>query len=107
MIAAVEHGEFCLGNVVPSCQDCNDHRGKKEWRTYLLSEFADEAEKRIGRIEEYLAKYPYHITDDPHEYLTDTETVQYLSWLEEWESLWERARSLRDAIDTRRSNEET
>ena len=54
LIPAVEHGESCLGNIVPSCQDCNDHRGKKEWRSYLLSEFTDDANDRIQKIEQYL-----------------------------------------------------
>lgn len=107
LVPAVEHGEFCLGNIVPSCQDCNDHRGKKEWRTYLESEFTDDAPSRIAKIEEYLVQYPYRVTDDPHEYLTDEESAEYSAILAEWNEVWGNARSLRDRINRRRKHEET
>jgi hypothetical protein len=107
LIPAVAHGEYCLGNIVPSCQDCNDHRGKKDWRIYLQSEFTDDAASRIGKIEEYLAQYPYQVTDDPHEYLTEQESSDYSAILSEWNEVWEKARSLRDRINQRRKNKET
>jgi len=105
LIPAVDHGEICIGNIVPSCHDCNDHRGKKEWRNYLLTEFTNDAEARINRIKEYLEQYPYKITDDPHEYLTDEETEQYIKLLEKWNDVWEKSRVLRDHIIKRRKNE--
>lgn len=107
LVPAVEHGEFCLGNIVPSCQDCNDHRGKKDWRRYLESEFTDEAPSRIAKIEEYLVQYPYRVTDDPHEYLTDEESAEYSAILAAWNEVWASARSLRDRINRRRKHEET
>ena len=107
LIPAVEHGENCIGNIVPSCQDCNDHRGKTDWRRYLQSEFTDDAPDRIRAIEQYLARYPYAVSDDPHEFLTDEETNQYQSILRDWNAVWERARGLRDAINERRRQEET
>lgn len=102
LIPAVEHGENCAGNIVPSCQDCNDHRGKKEWRNYLLTTFACDAEVKTNKIEEYLERYPYEIIDDPHEYLTDDESQRYTQLLEEWNEVWEKARVLRDNINDRR-----
>lgn len=107
LIPAVDYGEYCLGNIVPSCQDCNDHRGKKEWRAYLNTEFAGDSEFRISKIEEYLTKYPYKTTDDPHEYLTDNESAEYSKVLENWNVVWESARSLRDRINKRRKGEKT
>jgi len=105
LIPAVEHGESCLGNIVPSCQDCNDHRGKKEWRMYLQSEYTDDAASRINKIEEYLNIYPYNITEDPHEYLSNEETVIYQKTLTDWNVTWEQARTLRDTINARRKSE--
>lgn len=107
LIPAVEHGEFCLGNIVPSCQDCNDHRGKKDWRRYLESEFSDDAPSRIAKIEDYLVQYPYRVTDDPHEYLSDEESAEYSAILSAWNEVWASARSLRDRINRRRKHEET
>jgi len=107
LIPAVEHGENCIGNIVPSCQDCNDHRGKKEWRAYLQSEFTDDATTRINRIDQYLQQHPYELTDDPHEYLTDEETIVYQTILSEWNKVWEQARTLRDEISERRKSEKT
>ena len=104
LIPAVEHGEFCLGNIVPSCQDCNDHRGKKAWLAYLNTEFPGDAEFRINKIEGYLEKYPYKVSDDPHEYLTDEESEEYSNILKNWNEVWESARSLRDRINKRRKS---
>jgi len=105
LIPAVEHGENCIGNIVPSCQDCNDHRGKKEWRSYLESEFTDDSEIRIRKIEQYLEKYPYSLSDDPHEYLDNKESDEYQKILSDWNVVWERARTLRDKIKARRNKE--
>lgn len=107
LIATANHGEFCLGNVVPSCQYCNDHRGKKEWRQYMLSRFGNEAESRIGKIATYLSNYEYSVSDDPHEHLSNEETEEYLALLESWGSLWCRAQALRDRIIKRRRQGET
>lgn len=106
LIATANHGEFCIGNVVPSCQDCNDHRGKKEWKSYILSRFGVESEVRINKITEYLKRYEYKLCNDPHEYLTNQETQEYLAVLEGWSSLWARARMLRDRINMRRMQNE-
>lgn len=105
LIPAVEHGENCIGNIVPSCQDCNDHRGKNEWRAYLLSEYSGDAEDRIKRIDEYLETYPYQLTDDPHEYITNEEAELYINLLEKWDEVWQQARRLRDQIKLRRKKE--
>ena len=107
LIPAVEHGEYCIGNIVPSCQNCNDHRGKKEWRNYLLSEFTKHAEARVSLIEKYLEQYPYETADDHYEYLTNEETEKYLKILEEWNGVWDKARALRDSINERREKEKT
>jgi hypothetical protein len=105
LIPAVEHGENCIGNIVASCQKCNDHRGKKEWRSYLLSEFKDAAPGRIAKIDKYLNLYPYTVSGDPHEYLTEEETGDYSSILGEWDVVWKKACALRDRINKRRKRE--
>jgi len=107
LIPVVHHGETCLGNIVPSCQDCNDQRGKNNWRDYLRSEFGDEAQSRIDKIDEYLSKHPYQVSEDPHEYLTDEESAEYLKILNDWDIIWQRARKLRDKINSRRTREKT
>lgn len=105
LIPAVEHGENCIGNIVPSCQDCNDHRGKQDWRAYLKANFDEDSLSRIAKIEEYLSKYPYQVTDEPLEYLTEQEAKSYSAILSEWNKVWEDARSLRDHIKRRRKSE--
>ena len=105
LIPAVKHGEYCIGNIVPSCQDCNDHRGKKDWRSYLLAEFNNDAEARVKRIEAYLEKHPYQIAEDPYEFVTYEETKLYLKILDDWDNVWEKARQLRDQIHKRREKE--
>src|SRR5437879_1662472 len=51
LVAAKNFGAFCIGNVVPACHDCNDRRGKMDWREYLQRYHPMEALPRISTIE--------------------------------------------------------
>ena len=102
LIPAVEHGENCIGNIVASCQDCNDKRGKKNWRTFIQEQFPSESQSRIAKIEQYLALHPYSIPDSAHQHLTDEETSSYLEILNQWQLVWEKAVELRNAVKKRR-----
>jgi hypothetical protein len=98
LICAKNLGAFCIGNVVPACQDCNDRRGKMDWKEYLLRFHRAYAVTRIARIEAYLRTYPYNSSADPYARLTEGEKAQYVSLLEDWDKLWKRAQMLRDQI---------
>jgi predicted restriction endonuclease len=102
LIAAVRFGSLTLGNTVPSCQDCNDHRGHADWATYLKEQYPKQATKRIKRIREYLALHPYAPLKDAAQILTPQELTEYKSLLATWETLWRRACALRDVIKVRR-----
>ena len=45
-----------LGNLVPSCRDCNSEKGSQDWRAWLESTKAPMS--RIEAMEGYLAAYP-------------------------------------------------
>lgn len=102
LIPSADHGETCMGNIVPSCQDCNDRRGKKDWRQFLETEFTEDSLARIQTIQLYIKQYPYKVPDSPHEFLNSDEASEYLSIIQSWEETWERARRLRDKIVKRR-----
>ena len=103
LIPTTENGEFCIGNIVPTCHDCNDRRGSKNWKEYLISNFSKESNERISKIEEYLKKYNYHPIVHLGD-LTEKEETEYKNIVKEWEILWNRLRNLRDNIKNRRSN---
>src|SRR5437899_3105323 len=69
LVAAKFFGAFCMGNVAPACHDCNDQRGKMDWRDYLERYHPSEARDRIGKIEAYLRSYPYTVAEDPYAHL--------------------------------------
>jgi len=46
-------GEHRLGNLVPSCKDCNSKKGAKDFREFL------DDEGKISKIEEYMARKGY------------------------------------------------
>jgi len=98
-----ENGEMCIGNIVPSCHECNDRRGSKYWIDYINASDYDDKESKISRIKQYLKKYPY---TPPKELstLTDEEANEYREIIKEWEFIWQRLRKLRDEIKDRRKN---
>ena len=107
LVAAKELGVLCLGNAVPACHDCNDRRGKRDWREYLRRYHPQDAKDREAKIDEYLQAYPYSPPIDPHESLTADEKQEYLNLLSEWDTLWKRAQALRDKIKARRAPKRT
>ena len=87
LIPATQFGELVLGNTVPACQSCNDSRGNRNWRAFLLERFPDEAAKRAIRIEAYLNKYPYSPLS-AEDYLSPQELREYNSILADWEAIF-------------------
>jgi hypothetical protein len=104
LIAAAQFGTLTLGNTVPACQDCNDHRGDAPWESYLEKRFPKEAPRRISRIKEYLVLHPYTPVSDPALILTPQELSEYRGLWGAWDALWKRACALRDAIKSRRTS---
>lgn len=103
LIAAAHYGELCMGNAVPSCQDCNDRRGHSPWEQYLKKTFPAEARVRISRINEYLALHPYSAMTNPAHVLREAEHAEYLRLLGAWARFWGEARALRDVVKKRRA----
>lgn len=101
LIPAIEHGDLIIGNAVPACHDCNDLRGKIDWRVFLFDAFPDAAAERAGKIDSYLSEYPYSPPADPLDRLEPNERAEYLSILDDWDRLLARARTLRDEIKRR------
>ena len=102
LIAAAQFGTLSLGNTIPACQDCNDHRGDAPWEIYLRERFPKEAKERIGRIKEHLLLHPYTPVNDPALILDPKELNEYRSLWKAWDEVWRRACALRDAIKLRR-----
>jgi hypothetical protein len=102
LIPASELGDLVLGNAVPACQDCNDARGNRPWRSWLRDQFPVDSVARTQRIEQYLRRYPY-TQATPETRLTAEELAEYNSILQIWSSLWKRARTLRDRVYHRRN----
>jgi hypothetical protein len=101
LIAASDLGDMVFGNAVPACHDCNDKRGKKDWHTWLEAQFQAATALRIERIEQYLHEFPY-IQPTPESRLTADELSEYNLLLQEWDSIWQRARLLKDRVHLRR-----
>jgi len=102
LIPAVKYGELCLGNAVPSCQDCNDKRGDRDWREYLNETNLSNKSKCMRQIDEYRRRYPYRPIKSPAQVLTVEEYSEYKRLLDTWKILWRDARFLRDKINKRR-----
>jgi hypothetical protein len=54
----------------------------------------NDAALRIARIERYLVQYPCKVADNPLEYLTEKEKVEYSGILNNWNEVWKRAHSI-------------
>jgi len=104
LLPAIQNGDLVLGNTVPACHDCNDLRGKTEWRLFLKENFSDKAMERIQSIERYLELNPYQPPMDPVLRLTSEERLEYEAILNDWNSLLEKARLLRCKIKNRKKN---
>jgi len=104
LIPAIEHGELVVGNTVPACHDCNDLRGKIDWRIFLQDAFPHDAAPRIKHIEAYLGAFPYQRPSDPASRLTLAERTEYQRILQDWELLLTRARKLRRCNQTTQTN---
>ncbi|NIY77926.1 HNH endonuclease [Celeribacter sp. HF31] len=53
-------GEFSgyghrIRNLVPSCRTCNERKGKKNWRDFIIHEGRPNLENRIARMEKFLS----------------------------------------------------
>jgi len=101
LIPVTRFGELVVGNTVPACQTCNDSRGEGDWRPFLRERFPADAEAQIARIEEYLARHPYH-PPSPEEALSAGELKDYRALRDEWDSMLERARRLQASVEKRR-----
>ena len=103
LIPASQFGELCIGNTVPACQDCNDKRGDRNWLTFLNTFPINHRRKHIGRIKEYLKKFPYKPINSPSQALSRNEHDEFVRILNTWASLWKDARILRDSIKKRKT----
>jgi len=104
LVAAAQFGELVLGNVVPSCQTCNDSRGNQDWREFISERFPEDAAYRIQRIQECLDEHPYSpVTLDAA--LNDDERIKYKEIEREWDALLRRAKALREQVNTRRERD--
>jgi hypothetical protein len=50
-------GQHRVGNLVPSCGDCNQKKGQKDFREYLRGE--PDGDKKMGKILAYMASKNY------------------------------------------------
>jgi hypothetical protein len=103
LIPVTRYGELVLGNTVPACQTCNDSRGEKDWRLFLRGRFPGDADAQIASVEAHVAQYNYHPAT-LESALEPREQVEYLSLLQEWESLLEKARKLHASAARRRGS---
>lgn len=103
LIPATQFGELVLGNTVPACQTCNDSRGEKDWRLFLNTRFPSDAETRIAKVEEHLAKYHY-CPPTPENSLSADEREAYLVLVQQWESMLAKAKKLHAAAKLRRKS---
>src|SRR5258706_6986700 len=103
LVPVTRFGELVVGNTVPACQTCNDSRGEKDWRLFIRTAYPRDPEVQISRIEEYLARHPYH-PQSPAMALSPSEQVSYEALLLEWESFLTKARQLHSAAGKRRKH---
>jgi hypothetical protein len=101
VVPVTAHGELVLGNVIPSCQACNDSRGNTDWREFITIRHPANAEARKNAIEQYLARHPYEVAQLETS-LTPSERAAYEAILVSWKELLSRARELRAQVKERR-----
>lgn len=101
LIPVTRFGELVTGNTVPACQTCNDSRGEKDWRPFLRERFPGDPEASIARIEQYLARHPYHPAC-PEDALSEKELREYQALLAEWDTMLQKARRLQKSVEERR-----
>lgn len=101
LVAVTEFGELVSGNTIPACQSCNDSRGNKDWRSFVISRFPIVAAERIEAIERHIQKHNY-IPRTPESALTGEELVEYNEVILQWENLLSRAQALQSAVAKRR-----
>lgn len=63
-----------IGNLVPSCKDCNSAKGKKDWKEFLESQFKEERLKEKKRkLKEYIDNNVVNTLDILEEFDGDLE----------------------------------
>lgn len=92
--------ELVIGNTMPACQTCNDSRGENDWRPFLRERFPGDAESQISRVDQYLARHPYH-PPSPIGALPGKELRDYQALLVEWDSMLQSARRLQGSVRMR------
>lgn len=51
-----------IGNLVPSCRDCNSRKGNKAWRSFVEQEIAEPLRSPVlGRLEAYQVRFAVEV----------------------------------------------
>jgi RNA polymerase subunit RPABC4/transcription elongation factor Spt4 len=103
LIPVTEFGELVAGNTVPACQTCNDSRGNKDWRAFLVSRHPNNAALRIAKIESFIKRHDYSPNSIENS-LTAQEQKEYRELEHEWEKLLKKAQALKASVESRRVN---
>jgi hypothetical protein len=106
LVAVARGGETVLGNMVPSCQPCNDskhHKRFDEWLTQRAARNPDapgagDVAERIARLRSYAEEFGYVVTT-PESRLEAERLLQV-------EELRRRAKQLRADVEAFLRNEE-
>ncbi len=113
LVAVFECGDFVRKNVVPACQECDDSKGRKPYRDWMLHSKSkkslrcrlgmstDEIEARIKKIEEWQNGY---VCGD-EEALFGSDYPKYRDILKKMEALCQEAEVLASKAKLRRTKE--
>jgi hypothetical protein len=67
-------GQHCIGNLIPSCKECNAKKGRWDFRAFLRDK--PDGEQRIARILAYMAANGYTPLEDNPEFKALIETAR-------------------------------
>lgn len=101
LVPVVELGDFVRNNVVPACQECDDSKGQKKYRDWMINSDSKKSLKRRGLSPDFIEGRIKLIEQWQGDYTARSEEElfgeyydQYQDILRKMESLCEEARQL-------------
>jgi hypothetical protein len=98
LIPDSKNGDYVIGNIVPSCQKCNDAKTNRNWEEFMNNSLSPDVYRvRKKAIDNHIKKYNY-ILEDPLSRFSAEQKDEYNIILSDWKMLHERAKKLRDNL---------
>lgn len=97
IVSATNGGDYVKGNIIPSCNSCNNKKKNKDVKKWFKETFPKRYAKGITKIDQFvkLSKYKYKLDRDR---MNSTQWKEYTKIKTDWDKLLKRMKLLREKI---------